>query len=61
VQRPITITIVVAMTSLLALVFWQLSMDATAGNAAVANPRLQTGYTMPSNPYLPVRRLQPVW
>jgi len=54
-QRPITIAVAFAMTSFLALMLWQVNKNATAG----ARPRPE--YAVTSNPYLPIKRLGPVY
>jgi len=56
--RPIAVAI--AVMSLFALMFWKTSLDAT-GDAAVAGAPPQPEHTVGSNPYLPIRRLEPVW
>ena len=56
--RPITIAIA-AMGSI-ALVFW-LGMGATGKDAAVVSDPLKPEYALTSDPYLPVRRLEPAY
>ena len=51
-RRAIKITIAVAMMSLLALAFWQVNAMAARQKAA---------YAIPSNSYLPVKSLPPVY
>ena len=41
------------------LVFWQIGMNAT--NAAAVPDPLKPEYNVKSNPYLPVRGLEPVY
>jgi hypothetical protein len=60
-RRPITIAIAVTMLSLFALTFWQMGMDVTAEDAAVAAAPPKPEYTVTSNPYLPIQWLEPVW
>jgi hypothetical protein len=56
--RPITVAIAFAMTSFLALMLWQVDRNATAGSAG-ARPKPE--YAVTSNPYLPIKRLGPVY
>ena len=53
--RPIAIAIAVAMTGLCALMLRQDAMGQNGG------AQVQSEYTATSNPYLPIRRLEPVW
>jgi hypothetical protein len=59
-RRPITFAITVAIMSLLALMLSEVGMDVTGKDAAKARPK-RGEHTIASNPYLPVRRLGPVW
>ena len=54
-RRSITIAIAVAMTSLLALVFWQVEVKAT--DAILQKPE----YGIAANSYLPIHRLRPAY
>jgi hypothetical protein len=55
-RRSITIAIVVAMTSLLALVvFWEVEVKAT--DTAMQKPE----YGIAANAYLPIQRLRPAY
>jgi len=54
-MRSITIAIAVAMTSLLALVFWQVEVKAT--DAVLQKPE----YGIAANSYLPIHRLRPAY
>ena len=54
-RRSITITIVVAITSLLALVFWQVEVKATV--TVLQKP----DYGIAANSYLPIHRLRPAY
>jgi hypothetical protein len=54
-RRSITIAIAVAMTSLLALAFWQVEVRAL--NATLQTP----DYDITANPYLPVHWLRPAY
>ena len=54
-MRSITIAIAVAMTSLLAVVFWQVEVKAT--DAVLQKPE----YDITANPYLPVHWLRPAY
>ena len=60
-RRPITIAIAVAITSLLVLTFWEVSLDVTGKDAAVATGNAKTGYPITGNPYLPIQRLEPIY
>jgi hypothetical protein len=57
-RRPITIAI--ATMGLVALMFW-LGMGATGKGAAVVSNPLKPEYALTSDPYLPVRRLEPAY
>jgi hypothetical protein len=46
---------------LLALMFWQTSMDAIGKDAAVAGAQLKPEYAVTPDPYLPIKRLAPIW
>jgi len=59
-QRPITIAIAVAITSLLVLMFWEAVLDVTGKDAAVARAK-KPEYSITNNPYLPIQRLRPVY
>ena len=54
-MRSITIAIAVAMTSLLALVFWLVEVKAT--DAVLQKPE----YGIAANSYLPIQRLRPAY
>jgi hypothetical protein len=54
-MKSITIAIAVAMTSLLALVFWQVEVKAT--DAVLQKPE----YGIAANSYLPIHRLRPAY
>jgi hypothetical protein len=60
-QRPITIAIAVAITSLLVLMFWEGVLDVTGKDAAVATGKAKSGYPITGNPYLPIQRLEPIY
>ena len=60
-QRPITIAIAVAIASLLVLMVWEVAMDVTGKDAAVATGKAKSGYPVTGNPYLPIHRLEPVY
>ena len=60
-QRPITIAIAVAIASLLVLTFWEVAIDVTGKDAAVATGKAKPGYPLTGNPYLPIHRLEPVY
>jgi hypothetical protein len=60
-QTHITIAIAIAMMSLFALMFWQTVIDATENDAAVASTQLKPQYVVSPDPYLPNKRLRPVW
>jgi hypothetical protein len=49
------------MMSLFALMFWQTVIDATENDAAVASAQLKPQYVVSPDPYLPNKRLRPVW
>jgi hypothetical protein len=53
-------SIAIATVSLIALMFW-LGMGATGKDAAVVNAPLKPEYAFTSDPYLPVRRLEPAY
>jgi len=53
--RPIRIAITLAVTGFLALMLWQLDRNATAGASR------EPGYAVTANPYLPIKRLGPVY
>ena len=57
-RRPITIAI--AAMGLVVLMFW-LGMGATGKDAAVVNAPLKPEYALTSDPYLPVRKLEPAY
>jgi hypothetical protein len=57
-RRPISIAI--ATMGLIALMFW-LGMGATGKDAAVVSNPLKSDYALTSDPYLPVRRLEPAY
>jgi hypothetical protein len=59
-RRPIEIAITVAILSLLALIIWEVGLDVTGNDAAVARAK-KTEYSIPNNPYLPIQRLRPVY
>jgi hypothetical protein len=54
-KRPITIAIVVAITSLLALAFWKVEVKAT--DTVLQMPE----YGISANSYLPIHRLRPAY
>jgi hypothetical protein len=54
-RRSITIAIVVAMTSLFALVLWQVDVKAT--DTVLQKPE----YGVSANSYLPIQRLRPAY
>ena len=54
-MKSITIAIAVAMTSLLAVVFWQVEVKAT--DAVLQKPE----YGIAANSYLPIQRLRPAY
>ena len=54
-MRSITIAIAVAMTCLLALVFWQVDVKAT--DAVLQKPE----YGIAANSYLPIQRPRPAY
>jgi hypothetical protein len=54
-RRSITIAIAVAMTGLLALVFWQVEVKAT--DSILQKPE----YGITANSYLPIQRLRPAY
>jgi hypothetical protein len=54
-RKSITIAIAVAMTSLLALVFWQVEVKAT--DTILQKPE----YGITANSYLPIQRLRPAY
>jgi hypothetical protein len=58
-RKSITIAMAITMMSLFALMFWQNGMDVNAEGAA--GSRRQPDYAVSSNPYLPIRGLQPAW
>jgi hypothetical protein len=60
-QTHITIAIAMAMMSLFALMFWQTVIDATENDAAVASAQLKPQHVVSPDPYLPNKRLRPVW
>ena len=60
-RRPITIAIAVAITSLLVLMVWEVAIDVTGKDAAVATGKAKPGYPLTGNPYLPIHRLEPVY
>jgi hypothetical protein len=60
-RRPITIAIAVTMMGLFALMFWQMGMNTTGTDAAVARTQSKAEYAIPPDPYLPIRRLEPSW
>ena len=60
-RRPITIAIAVAITSLLVLTLWEVGMDVTGKDAAVATGKAKPGYPITGNPYLPIQRLEPIY
>jgi hypothetical protein len=60
-QRPFTIAIAVAITSLLVLTFWEVGMDVIGKDAAVATSKAKFGYPITGNPYLPIQRLEPIY
>ena len=60
-RHTITIEIAITVTSLLALMFWQTSMDAIGKDAAVAGAQLKPEYAVTPDPYLPIKRLAPIW
>jgi hypothetical protein len=53
--------IAAATTSLLALMFLEVGMDVTGNDAAVAGAKPKPEYAVASNPYLPIKRLRPVY
>jgi hypothetical protein len=55
VQRVTAIAIAVTMASLFVLMFQQDAMGLRGG------AQMQSEYTINSNPYLPFKRLEPVW
>jgi hypothetical protein len=59
-RRPITFAITVAIMSLLALMLSEMGMDVIGRDVAKARPK-RGEYIVTTNPYLPVRRLGPVW
>jgi hypothetical protein len=54
-RRSITVAIAVAMTSLLALVFWHVEVKAT--DTVLQKP----DYGITANSYLPIQRLRPAY
>jgi hypothetical protein len=60
-RRPITLAITIAMMSLLALIFWEVGLDVTGRDAAVATGKAKSGYPITDNPYLPIQRLEPIY
>jgi len=54
-RKSITITIAVAITSLFALVFWQVEVRAT--DTVLEKP----DYAITANSYLPIQRLRPAY
>jgi hypothetical protein len=59
-RRPITLAITVAILSLLALIVWEVGLDVTGQDAAVARGK-KPEYSITNNPYLPIQRLRPVY
>jgi hypothetical protein len=59
-RRPIKFAITVAIMSLLALMLSEVGVDITGNDVAKARPK-RAEHTITSNPYLPIRRLGPVW
>lgn len=57
-RRPITVAI--ATMGLIALMFW-LGMGATGKGAAVVSSPQKPAYSLTSDPYLTVRRLEPAY
>jgi hypothetical protein len=53
-RRPIIFAIAAGLMSLFALIFWQGGMSTDAAG-------LKPDYGVSSNPYLPIRRLEPVY
>jgi hypothetical protein len=60
-QRHITIAIAVTTMSLFALMLWQTGTDATGKDTAVAGGQLKPEYAVTPDPYLPIKRLGPIW
>ena len=60
-RRPITIAIAIAIMSLLVLIFWQVVVDVTGKDAAVARVKPKPEYPITNNPYLPIQSLRPVY
>jgi hypothetical protein len=56
--RPIALAI--AVTSLVAFMFW-VGMGATGKDACRGQCPLKPEYVVTSNPYLPIRRLEPAY
>jgi hypothetical protein len=59
-RRAITLTIALAIMSLLAFIFSEVSLDIAGKDTAKARPK-RVDHIITSNPYLPIQRLRPVW
>jgi hypothetical protein len=57
-RNAIVIAIAAWMTSLFALMFWQVE---AGGTAAVVEVPQKPEYAVTSNPYLPIEWLRPAW